>query len=83
MTTNTTQYLDRGEGRIAYDVTGSGPLVVAVPGMGDLRSTYRHLAPPWSTPASGSRPWTCGVTATATRPSPPTTIRPQRPTSRR
>lgn len=46
MTTNTTtEYLDRGEGRIAYDVTGSGPLVVAVPGMGDLRSTYRHLAP--------------------------------------
>ncbi len=45
MTTNTTQYLDRGEGRIAYDVTGSGPLVVAVPGMGDLRSAYRHLAP--------------------------------------
>ena len=46
MTTNTTtQYLDRGEGRIAYDVTGSGPLVVAVPGMGDLRSSYRHLAP--------------------------------------
>lgn len=44
-TTDTTQYLDRGEGRIAYDVTGSGPLVVAVPGMGDLRSTYRHLAP--------------------------------------
>src|SRR4051794_25200621 len=41
----TTQYLDRGEGRIAYDVTGSGPLVVAVPGMGDLRSAYRHLAP--------------------------------------
>ena len=24
---------------------GAGPLVVAVPGMGDLRSTYRHLAP--------------------------------------
>ncbi len=46
MTTNTTtQYLDRGEGRIAYDVTGSGPLVVAVPGMGDLRSSYRHLTP--------------------------------------
>lgn len=41
----TTQYLDRGEGRIAYDVSGSGPLIVAVPGMGDLRSTYRHLAP--------------------------------------
>jgi pimeloyl-ACP methyl ester carboxylesterase len=40
-----TRFLDRGAGRIAYDVTGDGPLVVAVPGMGDLRSTYRHLAP--------------------------------------
>ncbi len=44
-TTDNTQYLDRGQGRIAYDVTGSGPLVVAVPGMGDLRSAYRHLVP--------------------------------------
>jgi pimeloyl-ACP methyl ester carboxylesterase len=34
--------LDRGEGRIAYDVIGSGPLVVCVPGMGELRSSYRH-----------------------------------------
>lgn len=40
-----TQYLSRDEGRIAYDVSGSGPLVVLVPGMGDLRSTYRMLAP--------------------------------------
>lgn len=32
-------------GRIAYDVVGDGPLVVLVPGMGDLRSTYRFLAP--------------------------------------
>lgn len=41
----TTQYLDRPQGRIRYDDTGSGPLVVLVPGMGDLRSTYRLLAP--------------------------------------
>lgn len=34
--------LDRGEGRIAYDVTGAGPLVVCLPGMGELRSSYRH-----------------------------------------
>lgn len=40
-----TRFLDRDEGRIAYNVTGDGPLVVAVPGMGDLRSTYRHLVP--------------------------------------
>ena len=38
-------YLARPEGRIAYDITGDGPLVVLVPGMGDLRSTYRFLVP--------------------------------------
>lgn len=41
----TTAYLDRPGGRIGYDVTGEGPLVVCVPGMGDLRSTYRFLVP--------------------------------------
>jgi len=40
-----TQYLDRGSDVIAFDVRGEGPLVVAVPGMGDLRATYRFLAP--------------------------------------
>jgi pimeloyl-ACP methyl ester carboxylesterase len=40
-----TRYLTRPEGRIAFDVDGSGPLVVLVPGMGDLRATYRFLAP--------------------------------------
>ena len=40
-----TTYLIRPEGRIAYDRTGEGPLVVLVPGMGDLRSTYRFLVP--------------------------------------
>ncbi len=39
------QFLTRSEGRISYDVAGAGPLVVLVPGMGDLRSTYRYLAP--------------------------------------
>lgn len=34
-----------GPGRIAVDVAGTGPLVLCVPGMGDLRSSYRHLAP--------------------------------------
>lgn len=43
--TSPTSYLDRPGGRIAYEVSGQGPLVVLVPGMGDLRSTYRHLAP--------------------------------------
>src|ERR1700693_3559808 len=37
--------IDRPEGRIGYDVGGEGPLVVLVPGMGDLRSQYRFLAP--------------------------------------
>ncbi len=40
-----TSYLSCPEGRIGYDVAGSGPLVVLVPGMGDLRAGYRFLAP--------------------------------------
>jgi pimeloyl-ACP methyl ester carboxylesterase len=38
-------YLSLRDGRVAYDLAGVGPLVVLVPGMGDLRSTYRFLAP--------------------------------------
>lgn len=41
----TTSYLARPEGRVAYDVEGSGPLVILVPGMGDLRTTFRFVAP--------------------------------------
>lgn len=40
-----TQYLTRPEGRIGYEIQGTGPLVVLVPGMGELRSSYRLLAP--------------------------------------
>ena len=43
--TAATNHLVRPEGRIGYDVAGEGPLVVLVPGMGDLRATYRFLAP--------------------------------------
>ena len=43
--TGNTSYLDRPGGRIGYDVAGAGPLVVLVPGMGDLRAAYRFLAP--------------------------------------
>lgn len=41
-----TRYLAVGDGRIAYDDTGgAGPLVLGIPGMGDLRSQFRHLRP--------------------------------------
>jgi pimeloyl-ACP methyl ester carboxylesterase len=43
--TSKTAYLSRPEGRIGYDITGDGPLMVLVPGMGDLRSSYRFLTP--------------------------------------
>lgn len=36
-------YLDRPEGRIAYSLSGEGPLVICIPGMGDVRSVYRFL----------------------------------------
>ena len=42
------QHLQRPEGRIAYTIDGpaDGPLVVLIPGMGDLRSTWRNLTGP-------------------------------------
>lgn len=45
MNGKTTQFLDVKGGRIAYDVTGEGPLVVLSHGMGENRGTYRFLAP--------------------------------------
>jgi pimeloyl-ACP methyl ester carboxylesterase len=41
-----TRFLARSHGRIAYDDTGAGPLVVLIPGIGDLRAEYRFLVPP-------------------------------------
>jgi pimeloyl-ACP methyl ester carboxylesterase len=41
----TPRYLACPGGRVAYDIAGEGPLIVLVPGMGDLRTTYRFLAP--------------------------------------
>ncbi len=42
----TTSFLSVSEGRLAYDDTGgAGPLVLAVPGMGDVRAVYRFLTP--------------------------------------
>jgi pimeloyl-ACP methyl ester carboxylesterase len=40
-----TEFLDIEGGRIAYEVTGSGPLVVLSHGIGDRRQAYRFLAP--------------------------------------
>lgn len=40
------RFLARPEGRLSYTVTGDGPLIVAVPGMGDLRGTWRELVDP-------------------------------------
>lgn len=40
-----TRFIVRPEGRVAYDLQGSGPLLVLVPGMGELRSAYRFLTP--------------------------------------
>ncbi|HTW00454.1 MAG TPA: alpha/beta hydrolase [Streptosporangiaceae bacterium] len=39
------QFIDVPGGRIAYEVTGDGPLVVLSHGMGDARTSYRFLAP--------------------------------------
>jgi pimeloyl-ACP methyl ester carboxylesterase len=39
------KYLQQENGQIAYDDQGSGPLVVCVPSMGDVRGEYRFLLP--------------------------------------
>ena len=41
----TTKYLKQENGQIAYDDQGSGPLVICVPSMGDMRGEYRFLDP--------------------------------------
>lgn len=40
-----TQFLSHAGGAIAYDDSGSGPLVICLPSMGDLRAEYRLLIP--------------------------------------
>lgn len=43
---NSTLFLDRPGGRIAYDDTGGpGAVILCAPGMGDLRQAYRFLTP--------------------------------------
>ncbi|MGN6168276.1 MAG: alpha/beta fold hydrolase [Solirubrobacteraceae bacterium] len=43
--TGETHFLDLPDGRIAYDDSGNGPLIVATPAMLDLRSELRYLLP--------------------------------------
>jgi pimeloyl-ACP methyl ester carboxylesterase len=40
-----TEFLDIEGGRIAYDVTGEGPLIVLSHGIGDRRQVFRYLVP--------------------------------------
>ncbi|WP_433392482.1 alpha/beta fold hydrolase [Micromonospora sp. KLBMP9576] len=40
-----TEYLSVDGGRIAYEVTGEGPLVLLAHGMGDSRDAYRFVVP--------------------------------------
>lgn len=40
-----TELLAVGDGTIAYDVAGDGPLVVLAHGMGDTRASYRFVVP--------------------------------------
>ena len=45
-TSNPTQFISSEGGRIAFEDTGgNGPAILAIPGMGDLRSEYRFLTP--------------------------------------
>lgn len=39
-----TEFLSTGGGRLAYEVTGEGPLIVLAHGMGDNRGAYRETA---------------------------------------
>lgn len=45
MPASTLTTLVRPGGTVAVEIAGEGPLVVCVPGMGDLRASYRLLAP--------------------------------------
>jgi pimeloyl-ACP methyl ester carboxylesterase len=46
MNATQTQFLSTEGGRVAFEDTGgNGPVVLAIPGMGDLRSEYRFLRP--------------------------------------
>lgn len=74
-------YLSRPGGRIGYDVAGDGSLVVLVPGMGDLRASYRYLAPALRAAGYQVAAPTFVATATVTTRSPPTATRKRLPMS--
>ena len=57
-----TEFLEVAGGRIAYDVTGEGPLVVLSHGIGDRRQAYRFLAPRLARRATGWPARTCAGT---------------------
>ncbi|MEA4906166.1 MAG: alpha/beta hydrolase [Anaerolineaceae bacterium] len=40
-----TEFVNFKNERIAYEVTGEGPLVVCIPSLGDVRAEYRFLTP--------------------------------------
>jgi pimeloyl-ACP methyl ester carboxylesterase len=40
-----TKWLQTQDGRISYEDSGVGPLVIALPSLGDVRAEYRFLAP--------------------------------------
>ncbi len=40
-----TRILIHKQGQIAYEIHGTGPLVVCIPGMGDIRAEYRMVIP--------------------------------------
>jgi pimeloyl-ACP methyl ester carboxylesterase len=40
-----TKFLDLPDGRLAYDDTGEGPLIIAIPAMLDLRAELRFVTP--------------------------------------
>ena len=63
-TTTSTQYLDQGDGRIAYDVTGTGPLVSRFQAWGSAQ----HLSSSGAALVDEVRspPWTCAGKAIAT-----------------
>lgn len=42
---STVSVITRPGGAVAYEVAGDGPLIVCVPGIGELRSSYRFVAP--------------------------------------